>query len=374
MQCRPLVVEDVVELASARRMAEVLRRAPVPLGDGVDTGAPRDDAHRAAEDAERRQSERQDLAPPPRRLEDEPRCERHDDGYGERRVGEDREPVAQTGGDEPPGARVRRERAERQQTAGSEQPAAKRVVAQAVDVEWHERDCRHRCEQGRRCTLQHAPQPDEHGRGHEQREQELQVPHEQHDAVHADEFAPDPHERGDEQGRLLRHRRLVDERARALGEPPRQHVVERLVGQIDAVPAPPVGDSDDRDRGGDCDHPRGRQPPPRAVRRAAPTREEERRSARAPVAPRPTPLRPGSFSRIAIGERAVTAVPSSACTSCRPPWSGRYRMPSRRAWRSVVFDIEMISRKCCCPGNRLSLSSFFAAHSPSSPAATLTTR
>ena len=83
------------------------------------------------------------------------------------------------------------------------------------------------------------------------------MPHVQHDAVHADEFAPDPHERGDEQGRLLRHRRLVDERARAVGEPPRQRDVERLVSQIDAVPAPPVGDSDDGDRGRDCDRRRG---------------------------------------------------------------------------------------------------------------------
>ena len=93
MKCRPLVVEDVAELARAHRMAEVLRRSPVPLGDGVDTGAP-DDTHRDAEDAERRQPERQDLAPPLRRLEDETRRERHHDRNGERRVGEDGEPMA----------------------------------------------------------------------------------------------------------------------------------------------------------------------------------------------------------------------------------------------------------------------------------------
>ena len=126
-----------------------------------------------------------------------------------------------------------------------------------MDVERHKRDCRHRREQGRRSAPQHAPQPDEHRRGHEQREQELQVPHIQHYAVDADEFPPDPHKRGNEQARLLRHRRLVDERPRAVGEPPRQHDIERLVGQIDAVPATPIRDSDDGDRGGDRDRPRG---------------------------------------------------------------------------------------------------------------------
>ena len=49
-------------------------------------------------------------------------------------------------------------------------------------------------------------------------------------------------------------------------------------------------------------------------------------------------------------------------------------MLSRRAWKSVVFDVEVSSRKRCCPGSHASQSYFFAAEEPSSPTAMLTTR
>src|SRR4051794_15412079 len=46
------------------------------------------------------------------------------------------------------------------------------------------------------------------------------------------------------------------------------------------------------------------------------------------------------FSSSAIMCRQVTAVPLSVCT-CRGP--GRWRMSSRRAWKSVVFEVEVTS-------------------------------
>jgi hypothetical protein len=39
----------------------------------------------------------------------------------------------------------------------------------------------------------------------------------------------------------------------------------------------------------------------------------------------------------------VTAVPLSVCT-CSVPRSPRYRMSSRRAWKSVVFEQDVSSR------------------------------
>ena len=41
-------------------------------------------------------------------------------------------------------------------------------------------------------------------------------------------------------------------------------------------------------------------------------------------------------------------------------------MLSRRAWKSVVFDVEVSSRKRCCPGSHASQSYFLAAEEPSS--------
>ena len=96
---------------------------------------------------------------------------------------------------------------------------------------------------------------------------------EEHDAVDADEPVPCPDERQDEQPCLLRDRRLVDERPRPEREPVRQDDVERLVGQVDAVPAAPVGDRDDDDRRGEGDCLQRRQPRERAVQPAASTRE-----------------------------------------------------------------------------------------------------
>src|SRR4029078_4205996 len=64
---------------------------------------------------------------------------------------------------------------------------------------------------------------------------------------------------------------LADERPRAAAEPPWQRDIERLVGQIDAVPTPPVRDPDDGGRGGDCNRPPAGQPLPRAVEPRTPT-------------------------------------------------------------------------------------------------------
>ena len=46
---------------------------------------------------------------------------------------------------------------------------------------------------------------------------------------------------------------------------------------------------------------------------------------------------------IARSDRAVTAVPFSVCTGSSP-FSRRKRTPRRRAWKSVVFDVDVISR------------------------------
>jgi hypothetical protein len=82
------------------------------------------------------------------------------------------------------------------------------------------------------------------------------VPDEEDDAADAEELAPDPDEREDEQSRLLRDRRLVDEGLRADREPPRERDVEGLVGQVDAEPEPVVRDADDAERDRDGDEPR----------------------------------------------------------------------------------------------------------------------
>jgi hypothetical protein len=71
---------------------------------------------------------------------------------------------------------------------------------------------------------------------------------------------------------LLRDGRLVDERPGAEGEAVREDDVERLVGEVDAVPDPPVGDPDDGQRGRE-DEDLGRvERRERAVQPAAPTR------------------------------------------------------------------------------------------------------
>jgi hypothetical protein len=98
------------------------------------------------------------------------------------------------------------------------------------------------------------------------------VPHEQHDPVHADERVVGADERRDEQPGLLCDRRLVDERPGAEGEAVREDDVERLVGEIDAVPDPPVGDPDDGERGREDEGPGRLDPRERAVQPAAPTR------------------------------------------------------------------------------------------------------
>jgi len=56
-------------------------------------------------------------------------------------------------------------------------------------------------------------------------------------------------ERRDEQPGLLGDCRLVDERPVTEGEAVREDDVERLVGEVDAVPDPPVRDPDDGQRG-----------------------------------------------------------------------------------------------------------------------------
>ena len=99
------------------------------------------------------------------------------------------------------------------------------------------------------------------------------MPDEEHDPVHAHELVPDPDERQDEKSGLLRHRRLVHERPRAEREAVRQDDVERLVREVDAVPAPPVGDAEDDDRRGEGDCLRRGDPRERAVQPAASTRE-----------------------------------------------------------------------------------------------------
>ena len=63
---RPLAAEDVIEVARATRVAEVLRRSPIPLGDRAEAGARQDGAHRDTTDGERGQPEGDDFAPPPR--------------------------------------------------------------------------------------------------------------------------------------------------------------------------------------------------------------------------------------------------------------------------------------------------------------------
>ena len=168
MQRRPLVVEDVAELADAAGVAEVLRRPAVPVHDGVEAGAAEHGAHRHAGHGQRRHAEGDDLPPPSPRLEPDPHRERGHDRDDERRVGEHGEAAAETGGDEPAGRRALCERAEAEQTAGGEQAAAERVVAQAVDVEGDEGDGRDRRQQRRRAAPQHAAQRHEDRRGDEQ--------------------------------------------------------------------------------------------------------------------------------------------------------------------------------------------------------------
>ena len=64
----------------------------------------------------------------------------------------------------------------------------------------------------------------------------------------------------------------------------------------------------------------------------------------------------------------------NVCTGRVPPASSRQRMRRRRAWKSVVLEHEVISRKAPWPGIQASMSYFLAAESPRSPVQTLTTR
>ncbi len=52
---------------------------------------------------------------------------------------------------------------------------------------------------------------------------------------------------------------------------------------------------------------------------------------------------PWKFSRIASSARSVTIVPFSVCSGSIP-LSPRARIPSRRDWKSVVFEHDVISR------------------------------
>src|SRR5689334_8143333 len=80
------------------------------------------------------------------------------------------------------------------------------------------------------------------------------------------------------------------------------------------------------------------------------------------------------FSRIAIRCRQVTAVPLSVCTWRGAPPGPRWRMSSRRAWKSVVLEVEVTSRWRPWPGIQASQSYFLVAAAPRSSTAMLTTR
>jgi hypothetical protein len=97
------------------------------------------------------------------------------------------------------------------------------------------------------------------------------VPHEQHDPVHAGERVVRADERRDEEPGLLGDRGLVDERPGAEREAVREDDVERLVGEVDAVPDPPVGDAADGERRRDGES-LARIARERAVQPPAPTR------------------------------------------------------------------------------------------------------
>ena len=142
-----------------------------------------------------------------------------------------------------------------------------------MDVERDEGNSRAGEQERGRAAPQDAAQRDEDRRADEQREQELEVPDEEHDAVHARDQVVEPDEREDEQPGLLRDRRLVDERPRAEREAVRQDDVERLVGEVDAVPEPPVRDADDGERDHAGEHLRRVEAPQRGAQPAAPTRE-----------------------------------------------------------------------------------------------------
>ena len=67
-------------------------------------------------------------------------------------------------------------------------------------------------------------------------------------------------------------------------------------------------------------------------------------------------------------------MPFSVWTCTGFPPSGRYRMSSRRDWKSVVFDVDVSSRYRCCDGSHASRSYFFVADDPSSATPMFTTR
>ena len=70
----------------------------------------------------------------------------------------------------------------------------------------------------------------------------------------------------------------------------------------------------------------------------------------------------------------ATAVPLSVAAATGRLDSPRTRISSRRAWKSVVFEHEVSSRKRPWPGSQASQSYFFAAEAPRSETAMLTTR
>jgi hypothetical protein len=95
---------------------------------------------------------------------------------------------------------------------------------------------------------------------------------EEHDPVHPDERVVGPDERRDQEAGLLRDGRLVDEGACAECKAVGEDDVERLVGEVDAVPDPPVRDPDDGERGCEDEDLRRIERREDAVQPAAPTR------------------------------------------------------------------------------------------------------
>src|ERR687892_8767 len=79
------------------------------------------------------------------------------------------------------------------------------------------------------------------------------------------------------------------------------------------------------------------------------------------------------FSRMATIHRVVPSVPFRVATG-RVPWAVRSRMPSRRDWKVVQFDVDVTSIQRCWEGSQASQSNLRAALAPRSPAATSITR
>ena len=177
---------------------------------------------------------------------------RHRQHHDQRRVGQRRQRLGGSGGDQVAIATAAEQRPGTQAHADDEQARAQRVVAQVTDRGDHQGRADQPGEQGQ-LPAHHTAEPYADRAGHDECPQQVEMAHEQHDAGRA---ARQPEvgldERHAEQSGRLQKVHLVDEGPGAERKAVRHGHVEALVAQVGTQKeaSPGKGEGDDRNRHG----------------------------------------------------------------------------------------------------------------------------